>query len=186
MSRLAEWYLAHGRHDLPWRATRDPWAVLVSEVMLQQTQVTRILEAWPEFIAVFPDAATMAAATPGAVISAWGRLGYPRRARRLHDAAHSCHRGRCHPEHRHAHHGLAVGLIPSGGCQDHARHGRRGARTDVLAGIVEFAIFEIIENRHPALPERASMDYFPEGRGVEQRSGCGLTFSSILVEVHYG
>ena len=87
MSRLAEWYLAHGRHDLPWRASRDPWAVLVSEVMLQQTQVTRILEAWPAFMAEFPDAATMAAATPGAVIAAWGRLGYPRRARRLHDAA---------------------------------------------------------------------------------------------------
>ena len=58
MSRLAEWYLAHGRHDLPWRASRDPWAVLVSEVMLQQTQVTRILEAWPPFMAEFPDAAT--------------------------------------------------------------------------------------------------------------------------------
>lgn len=87
MSRLAEWYLAHGRHDLPWRATRDPWAVLVSEVMLQQTQVARILEAWPAFMAEFPDASTMAAASPGAVITAWGRLGYPRRARRLHDAA---------------------------------------------------------------------------------------------------
>ena len=87
MAGLADWYAAHGRHDLPWRATRDPWAILVSEVMLQQTQVARVLEAWPPFMAEFPDPATMAAASPGAVIAAWGRLGYPRRARRLHDAA---------------------------------------------------------------------------------------------------
>jgi A/G-specific adenine glycosylase len=84
---LVDWYAANGRHDLPWRATRDPWAVLVSEVMLQQTQVSRVLEAWPTFMAEFPDPETMAAASPGAVIAAWGRLGYPRRARRLHDAA---------------------------------------------------------------------------------------------------
>lgn len=55
--------------------------------MLQQTQVSRVLDVWPAFMAEFPDAATMAAASPGAVIAAWGRLGYPRRARRLHDAA---------------------------------------------------------------------------------------------------
>jgi A/G-specific adenine glycosylase len=84
---LGDWYAAHGRHDLPWRATRDPWAILVSEVMLQQTQVSRVLDAWPTFMAEFPDPETMAAASPGAVIAAWGRLGYPRRARRLHDAA---------------------------------------------------------------------------------------------------
>ena len=77
----------HGRHDLPWRQTRDRWAVLVSEVMLQQTQVPRVLDAWPAFIARFPTAAAMAAAGPGAVIAAWGRLGYPRRARRLWEAA---------------------------------------------------------------------------------------------------
>lgn len=87
MAGLADWYAAHGRHDLPWRATRDPWAILVSEVMLQQTQVARVLDAWPAFMAEFPDPGTMAAAPPGAVIAAWGRLGYPRRARRLHDAA---------------------------------------------------------------------------------------------------
>jgi A/G-specific adenine glycosylase len=84
---LAGWYLDHGRHDLAWRATRDRWPILVSEVMLQQTQVPRVAEAWPAFIGQFPDPATMAAAGPGAVITAWGRLGYPRRARRLWEAA---------------------------------------------------------------------------------------------------
>ena len=87
MSRLADWYLQHGRHDLPWRASRDRWPVLVSEVMLHQTQVPRVLAAWPEFIGRFPTAEAMAAAGPGAVIAAWGRLGYPRRARRLWEAA---------------------------------------------------------------------------------------------------
>jgi A/G-specific adenine glycosylase len=84
---LAEWYAAHGRHELPWRADRDRWSVLVSEVMLHQTQVARVAAAWTPFIARFPDAAAMAAAGPGAVIEAWGRLGYPRRARRLWEAA---------------------------------------------------------------------------------------------------
>ncbi|MGZ6928991.1 MAG: A/G-specific adenine glycosylase [Acidimicrobiia bacterium] len=86
-SPLAEWYRTHGRHDLPWRATRDPWAVLVSEVMLQQTQVARVLAAWPDFIGRYPTPASMAARPVGDVITAWGRLGYPRRARRLWEAA---------------------------------------------------------------------------------------------------
>ena len=84
---LAAWYARHGRHDLPWRATRDRWAVLVSEVMLQQTQVGRVAAVWPGFMARFPTPESMAAASAGEVIAAWGRLGYPRRARRLWEAA---------------------------------------------------------------------------------------------------
>jgi A/G-specific adenine glycosylase len=86
-SRLERWYVDHGRHDLAWRHTRDRWAILVSEVMLQQTQVPRVADAWPAFMAEFPSPPVMAAAGPGAVITAWGRLGYPRRARRLWEAA---------------------------------------------------------------------------------------------------
>jgi A/G-specific adenine glycosylase len=84
---LARWYAQHGRHDLPWRATRTRWPVLVSEVMLHQTQAPRVAAVWHDFIGRFPDPATMAAAGPGAVIAAWGRLGYPRRARRLWETA---------------------------------------------------------------------------------------------------
>jgi A/G-specific adenine glycosylase len=84
---LADWYVQHGRHELPWRATRDRWPVLVSEVMLQQTQVSRVLDAWPGFIGRFPTADSMASEPPGAVITEWGRLGYPRRARRLWEAS---------------------------------------------------------------------------------------------------
>ncbi|MCU1459072.1 MAG: adenine glycosylase [Actinomycetia bacterium] len=84
---LAEWYAEHGRHDLPWRETRDRWAVLVSEVMLQQTQVARVLVAWPAFMRSFPTPEAAAAVPVGDLLRAWGRLGYPRRAKRLWEAA---------------------------------------------------------------------------------------------------
>ena len=77
----------HGRHDLAWRHTRDPWAVLVSEVMLHQTQVPRVEAVWPAFMARFPTPEAMAAQPAGRAIEAWGRLGYPRRARRLWESA---------------------------------------------------------------------------------------------------
>jgi A/G-specific adenine glycosylase len=84
---LATWYERHGRHDLPWRLTRDRWAILVSEVMLHQTQVPRVAAVYDSFLARFPTPTAMADAGPAAVITAWGRLGYPRRARRLYDTA---------------------------------------------------------------------------------------------------
>ena len=87
MTEITAWYTRNGRHDLPWRRTRDRWAVLVSEVMLQQTPVARVAAAWPEFSGRFPTPAAMAHAGAGAVIQAWGTLGYPRRARRLWEAA---------------------------------------------------------------------------------------------------
>ncbi|HEU5306391.1 MAG TPA: A/G-specific adenine glycosylase [Acidimicrobiia bacterium] len=84
---LVTWYEEHGRHDLPWRRTRDRWAILVSEVMLHQTQVARVAAVYDDFLGRFPTPAAMADAGPAAVIEAWDRLGYPRRARRLYDAA---------------------------------------------------------------------------------------------------
>lgn len=73
--------------DLPWRATRDPWAVLVAEVMLQQTQVDRVVPKWQAFLAVYPSPAGCAAAALGDVLRLWQGLGYPRRARNLHATA---------------------------------------------------------------------------------------------------
>jgi A/G-specific adenine glycosylase len=84
---LALWYATNGRHTLPWRQSRDRWRILVSEVMLHQTQVPRVLALWDAFIDRFPDPPATAAAGPAAVIAAWGRLGYPRRARWLWEAA---------------------------------------------------------------------------------------------------
>lgn len=73
--------------DLPWRATRDPWAILVAEAMLQQTQVTRVVPRWKAFLSRFPTPATCAAAPVAEVIAAWDGLGYNRRAVHLHGAA---------------------------------------------------------------------------------------------------
>ena len=73
--------------DLPWRRTRDPWAVLVSELMLQQTQVARVVERYGAFLARFPDPTSCAAATVGDVVREWQGLGYNRRAVSLHGAA---------------------------------------------------------------------------------------------------
>jgi A/G-specific adenine glycosylase len=87
ISKIASWYRAHGRHTLPWRASRDRWTVLVSEVMLHQTQVPRVATVFEAFMAEFPTPAATAAAGPGAVITSWGRLGYPRRARWLWEAS---------------------------------------------------------------------------------------------------
>lgn len=81
------WYLAQGR-DLPWRRPgTSPWAVLVSEFMLQQTPVSRVLQPWTEWTSRWPDPAALAAEPAASAVAAWGRLGYPRRAQRLHAAA---------------------------------------------------------------------------------------------------
>ncbi|HJV09099.1 MAG TPA: A/G-specific adenine glycosylase, partial [Acidimicrobiales bacterium] len=75
------------RRDLPWRRTRDPWAVLVSELMLQQTQVPRVVPRYEAFLERFPTPAATAAAPVADVVRAWAGLGYNRRAVNLHRAA---------------------------------------------------------------------------------------------------
>jgi A/G-specific adenine glycosylase len=81
------WYDAHQR-DLPWRRPEaSPWAVMVSEFMLQQTPVVRVLPVWEAWMLRWPTPAALAAEPSGEAVRAWGRLGYPRRALRLHAAA---------------------------------------------------------------------------------------------------
>ena len=82
---IVNWFKRNKR-DLPWRTT-TPWGVMVSEYMLQQTPVNRVLPKWIEWMDRWPTPKDLAAATPAQVITAWGRLGYPRRALRLHAAA---------------------------------------------------------------------------------------------------
>jgi A/G-specific adenine glycosylase len=82
---ITSWFKKNKR-DLPWRKT-DAWGVLVSEIMLQQTPVQRVLPVYNEWIKRWPSPAHLAKATPAEVITAWGRLGYPRRALRLHECA---------------------------------------------------------------------------------------------------
>lgn len=84
---ILDWYAAH-RRDLPWRAPEaSAWAVLVSEFMLQQTPVRRVLPPYLAWLDRWPTPAALATEEPGEAVRAWGRLGYPRRALRLHAAA---------------------------------------------------------------------------------------------------
>ncbi|KPL16694.1 MAG: hypothetical protein AMJ92_12560 [candidate division Zixibacteria bacterium SM23_81] len=84
--RLLRWYSQHGR-DLPWRRTRDPYHILVSEIMLQQTQVERVLRYYPRFLETFPHLRALAQAPLDLVLKMWEGMGYYARARNLHRAA---------------------------------------------------------------------------------------------------
>ena len=85
--RVIAWQRAHGRHDLPWQDTRDPYRIWLAEVMLQQTQVTTALPYYLRFLDAFPDVASLAHASIDAVLAHWSGLGYYRRAHHLHAAA---------------------------------------------------------------------------------------------------
>ena len=84
--KLLAWYRAH-RRDLPWRRTRDPYAIWISEAMLQQTRVETVIPYWERFLARFPDVEALATADADDVIACWAGLGYYSRARNLHRAA---------------------------------------------------------------------------------------------------
>jgi len=82
-----DFYKKHGRHDLPWRMTTDPYRILVSEVMLQQTQVERVRGYYAAWLKKFPSIRALAAAPLADVLTSWQGLGYNRRAKMLHEAA---------------------------------------------------------------------------------------------------
>ena len=86
-NRLIAWQRTHGRHDLPWQNTRDPYRVWLSEIMLQQTQVSAVIEYYQRFLKHFPDVETLARAPSEAVMAQWAGLGYYSRARNLHKCA---------------------------------------------------------------------------------------------------
>lgn len=87
VARLNDWFLEHSR-PLPWRAPgTSPWGIFLSEVMSQQTPVARVAPLWQEWMERWPTPADLAFAPPGDAVRHWGRLGYPRRALRLHEAA---------------------------------------------------------------------------------------------------
>jgi A/G-specific adenine glycosylase len=86
-SELLDWY-DRSRRDLPWRDPGvTPWQILVSEFMLQQTPVSRVLPIWRDWVVQWPTASATAAASTADIVRAWGKLGYPRRAKRLHECA---------------------------------------------------------------------------------------------------
>ena len=85
--RLVQWQTQHGRHDLPWQNTRDPYRVWLSEIMLQQTQVATAMAYYTRFLARFPNVVTLAGAALDDVLGLWSGLGYYSRARNLHRCA---------------------------------------------------------------------------------------------------
>jgi len=85
--RIVAWQATHGRHDLPWQRTRDPYRVWLSEIMLQQTQVATVLDYYARFLQRFPDVRALAVAPLDDVLAAWSGLGYYSRARNLHRCA---------------------------------------------------------------------------------------------------
>ena len=85
--QVVQWQRAHGRHDLPWQRTRDPYRIWVSEIMLQQTQVAAVIPYYGRFLERFPDVRALAAAAPEDVMRLWSGLGYYSRARNLHACA---------------------------------------------------------------------------------------------------
>ena len=85
--RVVAWQAAHGRHNLPWQQTRDPYRVWLSEIMLQQTQVSTVLDYYERFLARFPDVHALAEASQDEVLGLWSGLGYYTRARNLHRCA---------------------------------------------------------------------------------------------------
>ena len=86
-AKVIRWQRAHGRHDLPWQGTRDPYRIWVSEVMLQQTQVNAVIGYYARFLGRFPDVRVLATADVDEVMRHWSGLGYYSRARNLHHAA---------------------------------------------------------------------------------------------------
>src|ERR1700752_2902340 len=85
--KLVAWQRRHGRHDLPWQGTRDPYRIWLSEVMLQQTQVAAVIPYYERFLSRFPTVDSLASASQEEVLELWSGLGYYARGRNLHAAA---------------------------------------------------------------------------------------------------
>jgi A/G-specific adenine glycosylase len=152
---IVDWYAGAAR-DLPWRAPgTDPWAVLVSEVMLQQTPVSRVEPVWREWLARWPAPAALAAASPAEVIRAWGKLGYPRRALRLREAAVAItaqHAGRVPADvtELEALPGIGTYTARAVACFGH------GQRQPVVDTNVRRVVARLVHGRAEAAPARAS------------------------------
>ena len=92
-TRIVAWQREHGRHDLPWQGTRDPYRIWLAEIMLQQTQVATVIPYYLRFLSHFPTITVLAAAAEDEVLRLWSGLGYYARARNLHRTAQSIEEG---------------------------------------------------------------------------------------------
>lgn len=146
-------YREAGRHTLPWRKTRDPYRVMVSETMLQQTQVRRVIPYYRDFLRKFPSVRALAQAPLSEVLKAWSGLGYNRRAKMLHDAAKAvvAHHGGVMPRDREELEALpGVGVYTAGAV--------RAFALDAPEVLIETNIRTVLIHH-----------FFPRGRSVSDR-----------------
>ena len=140
--RLLKWYRQNGR-DLPWRHTRDPYRILVSEMMLQQTQVDRVLPKYEEWVAKYPSLEALAEAHPDDVDRTWRPLGYNARPRRLHAIAKevvTLHNGKLPSDEQTLRSFKGIGAYTAGAVQSFA-FGRRAPIVDTNVARVLFRVF---------------------------------------------
>jgi len=155
--RITAWQRRHGRHDLPWQGTRDPYAIWLSEIMLQQTQVATVVPYFQRFRARFPDVASLAAADEDEVLQLWSGLGYYSRARNLHRAAQSV-------VERHG------GEFPRELAAVEALPGIGRSTAAAIAGFAFGARAAILDgNVKRVLARHFAVDGYPGERAVEQR-----------------
>lgn len=153
--RLLRWFRQNAR-ALPWRQTRDPYRVLVSEVMLQQTQVRRVMEFYPRFLYRFPTLDALARAKPPAVREAWDGLGYYRRAANLHRLAHTVvtqHGGKLPDDPAALEQLPGVGRYTAGALASFAFE-RRAVCVDTNVARVLQRVFGVRRNGRPAARQR--------------------------------
>lgn len=165
-SQVLDWARVNGR-DLPWRRTRDPWAVLVSEVMLQQTKADRVVPRWERFLQRWPSTADCAGATLGEVLVEWQGLGYPRRARALHASARCIegdHGGRFPDD--------IDTLLTLPGIGPYTARAVLAFAFDRDVAVVDTNVGRILARRHgaplgPAAAQARADDWVPAGKGWE-------------------
>ena len=155
--RLITWHRRHGRHDLPWQRTRDPYPVWLSEIMLQQTQVGTVIPYYERFLARFPDTESLARASLEEVLGLWAGLGYYSRARNLHRTARVIldQHGGAFPEQR-----VALEALPG-----------IGRSTAAAIAAIAFGAHEAIldGNVKRVLARHFAVRGFPGTRAVEKR-----------------
>lgn len=153
--RLIRWYGRHGR-DLPWRHTQDPYRILVSEIMLQQTQVERVLEYYPRFLRRYPTIQALAQSSEFEVREAWDGLGYYARARNLHRTARQVaaqHAGRLPDDPAAITRLPGIGRYTAGAVLSFA-FGQDAAIVDTNAARVLTRVFALRRSRTPSRRQR--------------------------------
>lgn len=178
--RLLRWFRKHGR-DLPWRRTRDPYQILVSEFMLQQTQVSRVEPFYRRFVSRYPTINSLAAARPGAVRESWDGLGYYRRAANLHRLSRDIveHHGGALPRDPKALRALpGVGLYTAGAVAAFAYEQPVAAVDTNVARVIQRAF-------HPRTPRTPIHNRLQEtAQALQPRPGASAwAFNQALMEL---